>query len=344
MKKELKAFAEKAKSLKPVLKTEESAKTALVLPFFNILGYDIFNPTEFVTEYVADVGIKKGEKVDYAILLDDEPAIIIETKKATENLTKHYNQLYRYFSAVPNCKFAILTNGLIFQFYTDCLRPNILDDIPFLTINLENLTDANINELEMFRRANLNLITMKPKAKSLLAYQLVNKVITDVFLNPTPVLVEGILGSIDNATYVDFLNELSPNFVLESITQTYLNNTRASLTPTKPRKTVTKTIISVQEEIEEVEEIEQTLSMEELSFKNQCILQVEALLDKVSFVKQEEEKHCSFYRTGETNFICTLLFKKMGDIVIVIPEGNYNKQYPIRQPSDILEYSDRFIQ
>ena len=53
----------------------------------SILGYDVFNPLEFCPEYTADVGIKKGEKVDYAILEDGKPNILIDVKAALNNLT-----------------------------------------------------------------------------------------------------------------------------------------------------------------------------------------------------------------------------------------------------------------
>ncbi len=36
----------------------------MVMPFINALGYNVFDPLEVVPEYTADVGIKRGEKVD----------------------------------------------------------------------------------------------------------------------------------------------------------------------------------------------------------------------------------------------------------------------------------------
>ena len=36
--------------------TKESTKTALVMPFINALGYDVFNPFEVAPEFTADVG------------------------------------------------------------------------------------------------------------------------------------------------------------------------------------------------------------------------------------------------------------------------------------------------
>lgn len=104
--------------LKDTIGTEEATKTSLIMPFFSMLGYDIFNPEEFVPEFTADVGIKKGEKVDYAILINSVPAILIEAKWCNEPLERHDSQLFRYF-ATTSAKFAILTNGIVYKFYTD---------------------------------------------------------------------------------------------------------------------------------------------------------------------------------------------------------------------------------
>ena len=59
----LKNYISRMKEIKKNIKTEEATKTSLIMPFFQILGFDVFNPNEFTPEYVADVGIKKGEKV-----------------------------------------------------------------------------------------------------------------------------------------------------------------------------------------------------------------------------------------------------------------------------------------
>lgn len=82
-----------------VLLTEEAAKTALVMPFLHALGYDVFDPTEVVPEFCADVGTKKGEKVDYAICKDGKVSILVECKPSTVELDiNHAGQLFRYFS------------------------------------------------------------------------------------------------------------------------------------------------------------------------------------------------------------------------------------------------------
>ena len=55
-------FSKKIKTISESITTEEATKTSLIMPVFNYLGYDVFNPLEFCPEYTADVGIKKGEK------------------------------------------------------------------------------------------------------------------------------------------------------------------------------------------------------------------------------------------------------------------------------------------
>jgi Uncharacterized conserved protein len=127
----IKSFADRTNAIKNNILTEEATKTSLIMPFFQILGYDVFNPQEFTPEYVADVGIKKGEKVDYAILDNNgEPVLLIEAKSVNDILTKHDSQLFRYFGTTK-AKFAILTNGIIYRFYTDLDQQNIMDEKSF---------------------------------------------------------------------------------------------------------------------------------------------------------------------------------------------------------------------
>lgn len=115
----------------------------------------MFNPTEFCPEYTADVGIKKGEKVDYAILADGKPVILIECKSCNEILTKHASQLFRYFGTTT-AKFAILTNGIVYKFFTDLDEANKMDLTPFLEIDLENIKEALIPPLRKFCKCDFD--------------------------------------------------------------------------------------------------------------------------------------------------------------------------------------------
>ena len=149
---QVKQFSKRVEGLKDSIFTEEATKTSIIMPFFAMLGYDVFNPQEFVPEFTADVGIKKGEKVDYAILLDNKPSILIEAKSINEKLEKHDSQLFRYFGTTE-AKFAILTNGIIYKFFTDLEQPNRMDEKPFLVINILDVKEMQVVELKKFSKS-----------------------------------------------------------------------------------------------------------------------------------------------------------------------------------------------
>lgn len=163
---QLKSLAEKISLLKDKIETEESTKHAFVLPFINILGYDTFNPLEVVPEFTADLGLKKGEKVDYAIFQNGEPILIIECKNWKEQLTVHNSQLFRYFH-VTQTRFSLLTNGIQYQFFTDLENKNKMDEKPFLEFDITELKDSVINEIAKFHRSNFDIDKIITNASSL---------------------------------------------------------------------------------------------------------------------------------------------------------------------------------
>lgn len=170
----IKSLSERTMRLKDSISNEEATKTSLILPFIQALGYDIFDPMEVAPEYTADVGVKKGEKLDYAILSDNQPIILIECKPITDKLQEqHYSQLYRYFS-VLKARFAILTNGILYQFFSDIAEPNKLDEKPFLEINMLGIQESTIEELRKFQKTEFNvekIISTVQELKALTAIQ-----------------------------------------------------------------------------------------------------------------------------------------------------------------------------
>ncbi|WP_231727582.1 MULTISPECIES: type I restriction endonuclease [unclassified Rathayibacter] len=142
------ALANKVTQQRDIILTEEATKNAFVMPFIStILGYDVFNPLEVVPEFVADVGVKKGEKIDYAIVHNGDVQMLVECKKSSELLRiEHASQLFRYF-AVTNARIAILTNGEQYHFYTDLDAPNRMDAKPFLVLDLMDIDETLIPEL-----------------------------------------------------------------------------------------------------------------------------------------------------------------------------------------------------
>lgn len=148
----IKQLGDRVVKLKDQIATEEATKNAFIMPFIQTLGYDVFNPTEVVPEFIADIGVKKGEKVDYAILKDGLPTILVECKHWAQKLDLHDNQLMRYFN-VTKAKFAILTNGIKFKFYTDLVEPNIMDEKPFLEFDITEIKEQQVEELKKFHKS-----------------------------------------------------------------------------------------------------------------------------------------------------------------------------------------------
>lgn len=190
---QIRSHSQRVKTMKSQILTEEATKTSLVMPFFQTLGYDVFNPNEFTPEYVADVGIKKGEKVDYAILdKSGNPLILVEAKSVHEQLSKHDSQLFRYFGTTT-AKFGILTNGIIYKFFTDLEEANKMDSVPFLEINLESIKDPLIQELKKFTKDQFDLELIKDTASELKYLGLIRNVLRDELTNPSDDFVRYIL-------------------------------------------------------------------------------------------------------------------------------------------------------
>ena len=137
--------------------TEEAAKTALVLPFFQALGYDVFNPSEVIPEFTADTHGRKAEKVDYALCADGRVNILVECKPSSVDLDlKHAGQLFRYFQ-VTDARVAVLTNGVVYKFYSDTEQPNKMDEKPFFIFSLDAIKRSDPLTLERFTRAQFDI-------------------------------------------------------------------------------------------------------------------------------------------------------------------------------------------
>lgn len=163
----LSQLATRLPKLRESVQTEEATKNALIMPVLQALGYNVFDPFEVVPEYTSDVGTKKGEKVDYVIMKDGKPAILIECKAINTTLNiNHASQLYRYFSCTE-ARFAILTNGVEYQFYTDIEAPNKMDDRPFFEFSLEDMDARKVAEIKKFSKSMFDLENILSNASEL---------------------------------------------------------------------------------------------------------------------------------------------------------------------------------
>ena len=136
----------------PHVRGEEATKQALVVPLFQVLGYDVWNPLEVQPEYGADfTKVKKSgqvEKVDYALRINNEPVVFVECKAVDAALDNHDGQLSRYFNTTPSVRVGILTNGVRLKVFTDLQQPNIMDDKPWMDFDLRTAKAAEIDALK----------------------------------------------------------------------------------------------------------------------------------------------------------------------------------------------------
>ncbi len=190
---ELKKLSVQVKERMVHISNEEMTKQALIIPFIQMLGFDVFNPIEVRPEYCADFGKKKGEKVDYALFKDNEPIIFVEAKAVNENLNNHDAQLSRYFNSATEVKLAILTNGVEYRFFTDLNANNVMDDTPFLKINLLNLKDSDIENLNNLRKENFDKESLINYAEELVYTSTLNDTLRSLFSNPSDEFIRFIV-------------------------------------------------------------------------------------------------------------------------------------------------------
>jgi predicted type IV restriction endonuclease len=181
----LTSLAAKVRLQGPAIQTEEATKNAFVMPFINtVLGYDVFDPQEVTPEFVCDIGTKKGEKIDYAIMKNGEVQILIECKKIGESLSiNHASQLFRYFH-VTSARISILTNGQVYRFFTDLDAPNKMDEKPFLELDLLDIDEYSVPELTKLTKSAFDVDSIINAAGELKYVSQIKKVIAAQVIKP----------------------------------------------------------------------------------------------------------------------------------------------------------------
>ena len=332
----LKTFVSRIEMMRPSIQTEEATKTSLIMPFFSMLGYDVFNPLEFVPEYTADVGIKKGEKVDYAIIINDEPTILIEAKCITEKLDKHGSQLFRYFGTTK-AKFGILTNGIEYKFFTDLEAPNKMDSSPFLTINLADLRDQDIAEIKKFEKSSFDVDNILKTASDLKYVGAINKVLKSEFTDPSDDFVRGLLrrGLYEDRITQAVLDKFKP-IVKKSIAQYMTDQINSRL----------KSAMSADGDhsVDAVPEEEQGPTINTTEEEMQSYYIVKSLLCKDIEMSRLKFKDTFDYFgilvDGKvTKWVCRVYLKKNVRFV-VIPEGDEHNRYDIKTIDDIYTLAE----
>lgn len=183
---QIKLLGERFSALKDQVLTEEATKNAFIMPFIKELGYDVFNPNEVTPELVADIGLKQGEKIDYAIMQNGEPIILIECKHHAAPLNvQNASQLFRYFHTTK-AKFSILTNGFEYRFYTDLAERNKMDEKPFFVFNITDIKDNQVEELKKFHKAQFDFQNIVNTANELKIMNELKVLINSELTDPGP--------------------------------------------------------------------------------------------------------------------------------------------------------------
>lgn len=271
---QLKDFSERVSKLKCSINTEEATKTSIVLPFFHLLGYDVFNPLEFVPEYTADTGTKKGEKVDYAIMKNNEPAIIVEVKPTNAELNaKHLNQLFRYFT-VTKARFGILTNGIVYKFFSDLEEVNKMDLMPFLEIDLLNLKPNSVTELSKFQKDSFNIKGILNSASELKYTSLLKNAIAEQFNEPSEqfvrALIKNIYTGVKTQTVIDKFKELTRAAIDDYISDLLNDKIKNFISPDTAadiQHSSEKEVSFLPEETETLEFVKNILEIDDVSYK-----------------------------------------------------------------------------
>ena len=325
---EIRQFSKRVDSLKDSLNTEEATKTSLIMPFFSLLGYDVFNPDEFVPEYTADVGIKKGEKVDYAILNNGEPVILIEAKWVKEELQKHDSQLFRYFGT-SKAKFAILTNGITYRFYTDLEETNKMDEKPFLEINMLDIKETQVAELKKFKKSAFSIDEIFNTASQLKYSNEIKNVFAQDLQNPSDQLIKYFLSSVYSGQRTQNAIEKFRPIVKQSLNQfisEMMNDkikTALGAEETKPIQDVaaveTEAAVSAVQ-TKDAPKIVTTEEELEAFFIIKNMLKDVVSMDDITY-KDNERYMAILYQNKTTRWICRLYFNSSKKF-ITIPDDN----------------------
>lgn len=262
LKDQLKLIAERAIKLKEQIQTEEATKNAFVMPFLQSLGYDVFNPLEVVPEFIADIGIKKGEKIDYAIFKDGKPTILIECKHWAQNLNVHDGQLLRYFH-VSKAKFGLLTNGITYRFYSDLVAPNKMDEKPFLEFNITDIKDNQIEELKKFHKANFDAESITNTASELKFMNELKHLLNQELISPSPEFVKHfakqVYPSVVTAKVLEQFTELTKKSIQHHISDLITERLKTALSKEDEKNAENKSVDEIIGDISKVNTTEEEL-------------------------------------------------------------------------------------
>lgn len=341
IKERLYSLSERIDKILDQIKTEEGTKQSLILPFFQILGYDVFNPLEFCPEFDADYGIKKGEKVDYAILIDGEPTILIEAKACNDNLDKHGAQLFRYFNS-SKAKFGVLTNGVKYRFFTDLDETNKMDKKPFFEVDLLNLNDTQISYLKNFERDSLDVTSILSTAEELKYSNLIKDFLRQQLSSPTEDFANYILSHVYEGRKTATVVEKFLPIIKRAYNQLITETLSTKFAETLKGDTKLNYNADVQDEIAADANIDKIVTTGE-ELEGFAIIKsiLRTLIDPNEITYKDTETYFGvLYKNNTRKWICRLYLGSKKSIVIPTDDKGQERYY-LESLNDIYNYEEQ---
>lgn len=345
LKDQLKLIAERTKH-KENIQTEEATKNAFVMPFLQSLGYDVFNPLEVVPEFIADLGIKKGEKIDYAIFKDGHATILIECKDWRQNLNIHDGQLLRYFH-VSKAKFGLLTNGITYRFYSDLVAPNKMDEKPFLEFNITEIKDNQIEELKKFHKANFDAESIVNTASEMKFMNELKHLLNKELSEPSPEFVKHfarqVYPSVITAKILEQFTELTKKSVQHYISDLITERLKTALSKEDEKN-----------KIENLSENSLERNSDDISKINTTEEEIEGYLIVKTILRQKVSLSRITYRDAQSYFsvflddnnrkpVCRLYFNGNKKFIGLFDENKKETKIELENLDDIFNYSGELL-
>ncbi|MHC9005538.1 type I restriction endonuclease [Enterobacter adelaidei] len=342
----LNALSNKIKQQLDVINTEEATKTAFVMPFIhNVLGYDVFDPSEVTPEFVCDIGTKKGEKIDYAIMKNNDVQILIECKKIGEPLNiNHASQLFRYFH-VTNARISILTNGQNYKFFTDLDAPNKMDEKPFLEVDLLDIDENIIPELKKLTKSSFDLESIINAAGELKYVSQIKKILHSQLNNPEDDFVKFFASRVYDGILTQKVRESFLNLTKKAASQ-YINDQvnerlKSAITGITPAIIETPNESSHIEEDEHKDESDVVTTLEELEGYHIVKAITRAVLEAPRITHRDTKSYFGILVDDNNRKpLCRLHFNRTQKYIGLFDIGKNETRHPITTVDDIYSFAD----
>lgn len=346
----LNSLASKIRQQGAAIKTEEATKNAFVMPFINtVLGYDVFDPTEVTPEFVCDVGTKKGEKIDYAILKEGEVQILVECKKIGEPLNiNHASQLFRYFH-VTNARISILTNGQVYKFFTDLDAPNKMDEKPFLELDLLDIDEHAVPELIKLTKSAFDVESIINSAGELKYVSQIKKEIAAQFSKPEDDFVkffasrvyDGMITQRVREQFTELTRKAVAQFLNDQINDRLKSAMSGAVQPSYASTVSAPTETPAEQQSESAEDKVIT-TLEELEGYHIVKAIVRSVVDSKRIVQRDTQSYFGILLDDNNRKpICRLHFNRLQKYIGIFDQEKNETRHPISSLDEIYDFADQ---